>query len=185
MCRIQTSPAHPHEDSFGWIVGPSNNVNPGIINPWLINRGCPFLVGIHHFWREHPPHNGTGVLTLGPPQIAVRLTSLSGSPPTPPPHPTPRPLPPPSTRPSHPAERPGALRQPKLAKHRQKRLSAELWGERWFDRLIPAFPWWTVSPKPTPPGYWKKSLDAWQWYLGPPERLEVRVPFLFSGRLFY
>ena len=40
------------------------NVNPGLINPWLINRGCPLLVGIH-FWREHPPSDGTGLLTLG------------------------------------------------------------------------------------------------------------------------
>ena len=40
-------------------------VNPRLINPWLINRGCPLLVGIHHFWREHPPNNGTGLLILG------------------------------------------------------------------------------------------------------------------------
>ena len=41
------------------------NVNPGLISPWLINRGCPLLVGIHHFWREHPPNNGTGLSILG------------------------------------------------------------------------------------------------------------------------
>ena len=27
--------------------------------------GCPLLVGIHHFWREQPPNNGTGLLILG------------------------------------------------------------------------------------------------------------------------
>ena len=41
------------------------NVNPGLIIPWLINRGCPLLVGIHHCWREHPPNSGTGLLILG------------------------------------------------------------------------------------------------------------------------
>ena len=39
-------------------VPTQSNVNPGLINPRLINRGCPLLVGIHHFWREHPPNNG-------------------------------------------------------------------------------------------------------------------------------
>ena len=42
-----------------------NYVNPGLTNPWLINRGCPLLVGIHHFWREHPPNSGTGLFILG------------------------------------------------------------------------------------------------------------------------
>ena len=37
------------------------NVSPGLINPWLINRG----VGVYHFWREHPPNDGTGLLILG------------------------------------------------------------------------------------------------------------------------
>ena len=47
--------------------GPNtDNVNPGFINPWLINSGCPFLVGdSDHFWREHPPNHGTGLLILG------------------------------------------------------------------------------------------------------------------------
>ena len=32
------------------------NVNPGLINPWLINRGVsPFSGDSDHFWREHPP----------------------------------------------------------------------------------------------------------------------------------
>ena len=34
-----------------------NNVNPRLINSWL----RPLLVGNHHFWREHPPKNGTGL----------------------------------------------------------------------------------------------------------------------------
>ena len=44
-------------DSIGNELGKAiqPNVNPGLINPWLINRGCPLLVGIHHFWREHTP----------------------------------------------------------------------------------------------------------------------------------
>ena len=30
------------------------NVNPRLINPWLINKGCPQLVEIQHFWRNTP-----------------------------------------------------------------------------------------------------------------------------------
>ena len=41
------------------------NDNPGLINPWLNNRGCPLLVGFITFWREHPPNNGTSLLILG------------------------------------------------------------------------------------------------------------------------
>ena len=37
----------------------------GLISAWLINRGVSLLVGIHHFCREHPPNNGTGLLILG------------------------------------------------------------------------------------------------------------------------
>ena len=58
---------------LGWAMSPSNlrrsmsaewhnppTVNPGSKwNPWLINGGCPLLVEIHHFRREHPP-SGTG-----------------------------------------------------------------------------------------------------------------------------
>ena len=41
------------------------NVNPGLITPWLINRGVsPFRGDSDHFWREHPP-NGTGLFILG------------------------------------------------------------------------------------------------------------------------
>ena len=37
------------------LADPRNNVNPGLIKPWLLLiGGCPLLVGIHHFWREHP-----------------------------------------------------------------------------------------------------------------------------------
>ena len=43
----------------------SLHVDPGVINPGLINRGVPLLVGIHHFWREHPRNNGTGLFILG------------------------------------------------------------------------------------------------------------------------
>ena len=47
------------------IASQQGNVKPGLINPGLINRGCRLLVGIHHFWREHPPNNGTCLLILG------------------------------------------------------------------------------------------------------------------------
>ena len=30
-----------------------------------LGRSCPLLVGIRHFWREHPPNHGTGLLILG------------------------------------------------------------------------------------------------------------------------
>ena len=56
---------------------PQCNVNPGLVNPWLINRGCPLLVG-NHFWREHPPNNGTGSLFLGQPYFQVRKRGRLG-----------------------------------------------------------------------------------------------------------
>ena len=42
------------------------NVHPGFINPWLIlNRGVsPFSGDSDHFWREHAPDSGTGLLIL-------------------------------------------------------------------------------------------------------------------------
>ena len=49
------------DDSLFTVVQRETNVNPGLI---LIG-GRPFLVGMHHFWREHPPNNGTGLLILG------------------------------------------------------------------------------------------------------------------------
>ena len=43
-----------------------DNVNPGVISPWLILiEGCPLFGGdSDHFWREHPPNHGTGLLIL-------------------------------------------------------------------------------------------------------------------------
>ena len=42
------------------------NVNPALVNPWLINRGVsPFSGDSDHFWRGTPPNNGTGLLILG------------------------------------------------------------------------------------------------------------------------
>ena len=32
-----------------------DNVNPGLINPWLINRGCPLLVGIQTTFGGNTP----------------------------------------------------------------------------------------------------------------------------------
>ena len=49
----------PHASILG-------NVNPGLINPWLFFLGgCPLLVGVYHFWRKHPPNDGTGLCILG------------------------------------------------------------------------------------------------------------------------
>ena len=52
-CRASTS---------GFLdVDMAPNVDPGLMNPWLINRGVsPFSGDSGHFWREHPPNNGTG-----------------------------------------------------------------------------------------------------------------------------
>ena len=35
------------------------------LNPWLTNRVSPFSGDSDHFWREHPPNHGTGLLILG------------------------------------------------------------------------------------------------------------------------
>ena len=55
----------PHHFLHGASVEPQTNmqtnVNPGLINPWLINRGVsPFSGDSDDFWREHPPNSGTG-----------------------------------------------------------------------------------------------------------------------------
>ena len=35
------------------------NANPGLANPWLMNRGVfPFSGDSDHFWREHPLNMG-------------------------------------------------------------------------------------------------------------------------------
>ena len=42
------------------------NVNPRLINPWLINRGVSPLSGEeNHFGGTHTPNNGKGLLILG------------------------------------------------------------------------------------------------------------------------
>ena len=42
------------------------NVNSGLVKPSLIDRGVsPFSGNSDHFWREHPPNKGTGLLILG------------------------------------------------------------------------------------------------------------------------
>ena len=47
------------------VLGTPGNVDRGLINPLLINRGVsPFSGDSDHFWREHPP-NGTSLLILG------------------------------------------------------------------------------------------------------------------------
>ena len=41
------------------------NVNPGLINPWLINRGVSPFSGDSSLLEGTPPKNGTGLLILG------------------------------------------------------------------------------------------------------------------------
>ena len=55
-----------------------HSVNPGLTNPWLINRGCPLLVGIHHCGREHPPNSGTGLLVKIYPVLLSFLGTVRG-----------------------------------------------------------------------------------------------------------
>ena len=51
-------------------------VDPRLINPWLINGGVfPFSGDSDHFWREHPPNHGTGLLIRGQ---HYRMGRLSG-----------------------------------------------------------------------------------------------------------
>ena len=57
------------------------NDNPGLINPWLINRGVsPFSGDSEHFWREHPPNNGTGFINPGStlPRLSMELWGRGG-----------------------------------------------------------------------------------------------------------
>ena len=41
-------------------------IAPDFCTPGSLIGGCPLLVWIHHFWREHPPNNGTGLINPGP-----------------------------------------------------------------------------------------------------------------------
>ena len=56
------NPTGPELAKMGPQVPIRGNVNPGLINPWLINRGVsPFSGDSDHFWRGfHPPSSGTG-----------------------------------------------------------------------------------------------------------------------------
>ena len=60
-------------------LGLTSHVNPGFINPWLtFIGGCPipFSGDSDHFWRDHPPNTGTGVLILGQHDFICAVDSL-------------------------------------------------------------------------------------------------------------
>ena len=56
------------------------NVNPGLINPWLINRGGPLIVGIQTTVGGNTPLNsGTGCMKPGSPLAGSNRTKPAAS----------------------------------------------------------------------------------------------------------
>ena len=65
MCWRRLAPNHSR---LGLLDPPTNtaNVNPGLINPWLINRGCPLSVGIQTTFGGNTPLLVGRVLLIDP-----------------------------------------------------------------------------------------------------------------------